>query len=124
MGPGIIQVKNTGVLAGMLLHKFDPQLVDIICWVAEHEGLIITESYRPPRHPGDTHATDPVRAMDIRSWVYPDPHKIADAINARRQYDYERPHKQCAVYHDAGNGLHFHIQVHQNTRRRLHNEEE
>ncbi len=113
--PGMIQVKNTTVLAGMLLHKFDPKLVEVVSWIVDEFGLLFTESWRLAKHPGDLHSTTPVRAIDIRSWVYDDPEAVAAEINARWQYDPERPGKLCALLHDSGNGMHFHIQVHPRT---------
>ncbi len=44
--PRMIQVKNTTVLAGMLLHKFDPKLVEVVSWIVDEFGLLFTESWR------------------------------------------------------------------------------
>lgn len=117
ISPGTIEIKNTAVLTTLLNHKAHPKLDEIINWVAEHYGLVITEFYRKPRHPGDVHSTNPVRAIDLRYWCYPDhvAEEIRDAINTRWQYDPARPGKQCAIIHNVGLGMHFHIQIHDNT---------
>lgn len=117
---GFIEIKNSQVLAGLMQHKFHNTLTEIIVWLADNHGLVMTESFRPSRHPGDVHSTDPVRALDIRSRCYDGDlaGKIRDDINARWQYDPNRPHMQCAIIHDVGMGIHFHIQVHPNTRKK------
>lgn len=114
---GEIRIKNSNVLNGLMGHKFHPKLTKIICWLADNYGFVMTESFRPSIHPGDIHSTNPVRAVDIRSWCYENgvAEDIRDAINNTWMYDPHRPNMDCALIHDAGNGVHFHIQVHQNT---------
>ena len=118
MKSGDIQVKDSQVLKALMLHTYDPVLVDIICLVADQEGICITEGWREALHPKDVHNTDPCRANDVRTWCYKNPYKIKDLINNRWEYDPERPHKQVAIIHNTGKGIHFHIQTHPNTRRR------
>lgn len=117
---GFIEIKNSSVLAGLMLHKFYPALVEIIVWLADNYGMVMTESFRPARHPGDVHSTDPVRAVDIRSKCYDGDlaARIRDEINARWEYDSNRPQMKCAIIHDVGEGVHFHVQVHPNTTKR------
>ncbi len=117
---GFIEIKNNSVLSGLMLHKFDPVLTEIVCWLAGTHGLVMTESFRPALHPGDVHSTDPVRAVDIRSKCYDGDlaGRIRDEINALWQYDSNRPQMKCAIIHDVGNGIHFHIQSHPNTCKR------
>jgi len=111
-----ITIKNTSILMGLMSHSFHPILTDIICWVAELYGLVMTESYRPQRHSGDVHSTNPVRAIDLRSWYYDDAQALSGAINAKWQYDPKRPHMKVAIIHAIEGGAeHFHIQVHKNT---------
>ena len=88
-------------------------LCTIILWVAERWGLMITESFRPQRHPNDLHGTDPVRALDLRYWFYSPElaHEIAEHINKRFIYDPSRPEMKVAIIHNTGSGMHFHIQV-------------
>lgn len=115
-----IEVKNATVLRNIMSYTFDPVLVSIICYIGEKYGACITEGWRAPRHPGDVHSTVPVRAVDLRHWIYESgvAEIIKRDINSRWQYDPNRPHMRCAIIHDAGRGLHFHIQVHPHTRRR------
>jgi len=106
---GFIEIKNSQVLAGLMQHKFHPKLTKIICWLADNHGMVMTESFRAARHPGDVHSTDPVRAVDIRSRCYDGDlaGNIRDEINARWQYDPGRPRMQCAIIHDVGMGHPF-----------------
>lgn len=68
----------------------------------------------------DLHGTQPVRAIDLRTWCYPDKlmYEIFHKVNQIWIYDPKRPDKDVAVVHDAGSGLHAHVQVHPNTVRR------
>ncbi len=118
--PGFIQIKNAGILYGLMCHRFDPTLAEIIMLVASKYGLVMTESYRQQRHANDLHGIEPVRAVDLRSWVYDGDkaHKIKDEINNLWVYDPKHPDKQVAIIHDAGQGIHFHIQTHPRTERR------
>ena len=119
---GFIEIKNSQVLAGLMGHEFHPVLIEIIIWLACQYGLVMTESFRVARHSGDVHSTDPVRAVDIRSRCYDGnlAGKIRDEINDKWQYDPNRPRMRCALIHDVGLGVHFHIQVHPNTTERAH----
>jgi hypothetical protein len=121
--PGVIRVKDTAVLRGLMEKRFQPMLVEVADYVAEKYGMVITESYREPRHPGDVHATDPVRALDLRSWCYETQgtaKQIEADINSKWEYDPKRPGRYLVarIHKVAGGGLHFHVQVHDNTRRR------
>jgi len=89
--------------------------------MTEKHGAMITESWRKKRHRNDLHGTQPVRALDCRFWDYESDsfaYKIATWINRTWIYDPNRPDKNVAKVHDSGQGIHFHIQVHPNTKRR------
>lgn len=121
--PGIIMVKDEYVLRGLMEHEIHSTLIDINSYIVEKYGEVITESYREPRRPGDVHSTDPVRALDLRYWCYETmgiAKKIEDDINSKWEYDPKRPGRyKVAMIHKVGDGgFHFHIQVHNNTRRR------
>jgi hypothetical protein len=120
--PGFIEIKDPGILYGLMTRNYHPTLAEIIMMVAGKYGLVMTESYRKQRHPNDLHGTDPVRAVDLRSRVYDGDkaQKIRDEINRLWAYDPRRPHMCCAIIHDVGEGIHFHIQVHPRTERRAH----
>ena len=115
-----IVIKDSEILYGLMTHRFNPVLAEIIMMVAGKYGLVMTESYRPQRNRNDLHGTDPVRAVDLRTWCYPagKAEEIRDEINRLWVYDPKRPSKNVAIIHDAGAGVHFHIQVHPNTERR------
>ena len=120
ISPGEIHIKNNEVLKGLMERRFSPLLINIILSIAKTHGIVITESYREKKHSNDLHGTQPVRAIDLRYWCYPGtlPDEIADHINSLWIYDTARPQMKVALIHDAGNGMHFHIQVGPNTRRR------
>ena len=119
----MIEIKDPNVLDGMLKRRYHVTLRRLIRWIlSQFRNVTFTESYRPKQHPNDLHGTNPVRAVDVRSWVYPAPQKIADRINAAWEYDYKRPEKQACKYHGKGKNKHFHLQVHDNTRMREWNQ--
>jgi len=117
----IIKIKNTEVLDSIMTHVFDPMLVKVLTDFCQATNYAtITEGYRPQHHPNDLHGTDPVRAVDLRSWCYPEPTMLARDFNTVWEYDYKRPHMEVLVYHKSGrDARHFHLQVHPHTRRRI-----
>lgn len=123
MTPGICMVKDSSVMRGLMEKKFQPILVEINQYIIDTYGEVITESWREPRHPGDVHSTDPVRAIDLRSWCYETKgtiEKIRDDINSKWEYDPKRPgkYKVMIIHKVEGGGVHAHVQCHPNTRRR------
>ncbi len=120
MKPGEIVIKNPDILIGLMERNYSPLLIRIIADIAKNHGIVITESYREKRHRNDLHGTQPVRAVDIRTRYYPDgfAYRIMDEINNRWEYDPIRPGKKVMIIHDIGQGVHAHIQVNPNTRRR------
>ena len=114
-----IGYKSHKVLIGTLTYAWHPKLIEVLLWLTvRYSTIILTSAYRLKKiHPKDSgiHGTVPLRAFDLRSAVFPDPQKIADDINAHFVYDPERPELKVCVYHDTGQGRHFHIQVHQRT---------
>ena len=113
----MISVKDKSVLFSLLSVEYHETLIEILVWlVGEYpENLVITCGYRP----GDSgvHGTMPCRAVDLRSWTFKAPDRVCNYINMVFEYDYKRPEMKVALFHDVGKGLHFHIQVHPNTRR-------
>ena len=65
--------------------------------------------------------TDPltINFVDLRSWIYTEPEALAKDINNKWAYDPKRPMMDVCVFHDSGEGEHFHIQVHPNTKRKI-----
>ena len=112
----MINYKDEEVLRGMLSVRWHPILINIYEWLDERHGeqVIVTCAYEDRDYPS-THSMDPLRAFDIRSWVFDDPQKIVDEINIYWLYDFDRPTKKTAIYHDTGRGAHIHVQVHDNT---------
>jgi len=64
------------------------------------------------------HTVLPLRGVDWRCRYKPLGNLIVEFINARWQYDPERPEMVCCMCHDVGKGLHLHFQTHPNTVRR------
>lgn len=127
----ITHYKNKRVYRSAHKVPWHSKLLDVNEWIFEqYERLYYTSTYRPMRiHAKDSgiHSTIPLRAEDLRSRVYPLPGKrIAREINAEWIYDPERPRLKVALFHSVKkmfNGqagrVHFHIQVHDRTCRRL-----
>jgi len=115
----LIKVKNISVYEGLTVPHHNT-LLSVIKWlIRAYPGLIIiTEGYRKGSE--GCHGTEPLRAVDLRSWIFKDPRKIEKHINENWEYNQKRPGKQVALYHKTETGAyHFHIQVHPNTRRKL-----
>ncbi len=99
-------------------HKvmWHPLLMEVAWWIYEERGeIIITSAYREkPIYSKDSgiHSTHPLRAMDIRSWIYSDPKRLEHRINSHWIYDPSRPQKRVAKYHYGATGNHIHLQVH------------
>ena len=111
----MIFVKDIDVFCQLVKVPMHDKLVDVLRWL---EGLYpgrmtITSPYRA----GDrgVHGTIPLRGVDLRSRNYSNPAKIEEHINQVWQYDPERPELRVCVMHDAGSGMHFHVQVHPKT---------
>ena len=119
--PGQIIIKDIEILQGLFERNFAPLLVSIILSIAKDYGIIITESYRVKKHINDLHGTQPIRAIDLRSWAYPGKtaYKVSNNINHTWEYDRARPEKLCCLIHETNRGgIHMHIQVSPATRRR------
>jgi len=116
---GTLQYKTHKVLIAMFTRAWHPKLLEVLVWLTvRYSTNTITSAYRDHKiHSKDSgiHMTNPLRAFDKRSKEYPDPEAIAADINAVWQYDPNRPHLQVCVYHDTGQGAHFHLQIHPNT---------
>ena len=75
--------------------------------------LTITSLYRPGD--GGVHGQIPLRGIDFSC---PDEKLgtvICDFINRTYKYDPDRPEMVCCMIHDAGSGMHIHLQCHPNT---------
>ena len=117
----MIQIKNTAIFKSLFVNKPHPTLIKVISWIEDRwPGIVITCGYEP--RPGRTsvHSTNPLRGIDLRSRTFANPHAVADEINKHWAYDPKRPEKVVALFHDVGRGPHFHIQVHPNTQRIIH----
>jgi len=115
----ILEFKNEEIFKNFCLVPMHFKLQNLIIWLASKHRIVITSAYRRKDvHKNDPriHRTNPLRAVDIRSWTFKDPEALAEEINSVWQYDLFRPRLMCCVYHDVGLGKHFHLQVHENTR--------
>lgn len=128
-GRGLVEMKKATIRikeAGLLKPFLHPHLVwlvdDLLTW---WPGFFVITSMWRKKKPGESgiHETSPLRAIDVRSHDFPDAvaKQIEERINAEWIYDPERPAMKVCLWHDAGSGKHFHIQVHPRTRRRISN---
>lgn len=110
----MIKIKSTKIFLGLMAKQAHPLLVEVLAWLdLKNIPITVTSFFR--RSGSGVHSTYPVRAIDLRSRDMQDPQAIAELINENWTYDSARPHLKVALYHDAGSGFHFHIQVHNNT---------
>lgn len=104
------------------IHGWSWQLTELFIWLPSVvDNIVITSAWRPVKiHPNDSkiHTMTPLRAADLRSRVFDQPEKIAEAINNKWIYDPGRPNMKVCLYHNTGRGWHFHLQVHPKTERR------
>jgi hypothetical protein len=116
-----MRCKDKKVFVGFHSHKKHPAMVELIWWLEGRIELIFTSAYRKYKiHTNDSgiHCVLPIRALDIRSWIFKNPHEVKKLINDNWIYDPERPELKVCVLHDTGQGVHFHLQVHDNAARR------
>ena len=116
--------KNVTVLKRAHRVGWHPILLEVYLFLeydfteyAEGE-LLLTSTWRPaPIHPKDSrmHMTEPLRAFDIRSRHIEHPVALRNRINKRWTYDPFRSKYRVAMYHNTGQGWHFHVQVHDRT---------
>ena len=110
----MIQIKDTGVLANLLLVPYHPILIDILTWIFDkYQTNVITCGYR--RNDAGVHGQLPCRGIDLRSSTYSAPRAVADDINSTWDYDPARPDMKVAMLHDVGQGMHIHLQVSDST---------
>lgn len=116
-----LKAKDEGVFYNLLGVRVHYRVTEILVALGKWGTPVVTSAYREHKaHAKDSgiHSTDPLRAVDIRSWIYSDPEMIVDWINLQWEYDNQRPWMKCAILHNTGSGEHIHVQVHPNTRRR------
>ena len=111
----MIIIKDHEVMESLLIHAAHPKLIALLKWVVcRYSQTLFTLGWEKRNYPS-VHDVIPFRGIDIRSRIYSDPQSIEDDINAHWVYDYKRPEKMCAKYHDTGRGVHIHLQAHDNT---------
>lgn len=99
------------------LEFIHPKLRELVMWLEEDTGLVltITSLYRV----GDEglHGTLPLRAIDLRMRNEAVGCVITSLINISWTYDPARFTKNCAILHGDGSNMHLHLQVHDDTYR-------
>lgn len=117
-----IEFKNEEIFRNFCLVPMHFKMQNLLVWLSSNDyNLVVTSAYRRKDvHKNDPriHRTNPLRAIDLRSWIFKDPEEVVGKINSVWEYDLYRPRLMCCVYHDVGLGKHFHLQVHENTRLR------
>jgi len=115
-----VSYKTDRVFENCHIVSWHPNLIRVSIWIVETAGEVVyTSGYRPKLiHDDDSgiHTTDPLRAFDLRHYIYDKPDGLCRRINRVWTYDPKRPNIPVALLHDTGLGKHFHIQVHDNTK--------
>lgn len=117
---GHISYSSERVYRNCRIVPWHPNLIKVSLWLIETTGeVVFTSGHRKKLiHDDDSgiHMTDPLRAFDIRYYIYEKPEGLCLRINRIFTYDHKRPELECAILHDTGLGKHFHLQVHDNTK--------
>jgi hypothetical protein len=100
------------------LNFIDKTLRQIVTEFEEQTGITLTVTSLYRIKDNGVHGQLPLRGIDCRMKNERIGNVIADIINEKWLYDYHRPWKKCAIFHDTGKGLHIHIQTHPNTKRK------
>jgi len=95
---------------------FHPKLAALLVDLEEMFGAFTVTSLW--RRDG-VHQTIPLRAVDLRCWNLTVGREIERWLNERWTYDPTRPGFEVCLYHDTGQGIHLHVQAHDNTSRRI-----
>ncbi len=98
------------------LEFINPILRSIVVDIEEHFGIDFTCTSLYRINDKGVHGTLPLRGIDLRCRSLGLGEVISKYINNKWIYDYKRGNKVCCLIHNAGSGLHLHIQVHFNTR--------
>lgn len=101
----------------MFTVAWHPKLIALFLWMVvrySKDKIVLTAAYEVRDKPS-VHYVNPLRGLDIRSWVFKHPQEIVDDINAHWTYDFNRPNKKVAMLHNVGKGEHIHLQVHEKT---------
>jgi len=111
--------KNDAVMYNAHHVPWHPILLDYYSWFVDEVCIpLITSSWRSAKiHDNDSGIAmvSPLRHLDFRSKLFAYPKGVVDKVNAHWVYDPNRPEKKVCIYHDSGQGLHLHNQVHPNT---------
>jgi hypothetical protein len=123
----LTEIKDKLVLLSLLDVSYHKKLIYIISWLFDNlntkrgEKLVLTSGYR--MNDSGVHGQIPCRGIDIRSRVFADPVALVQKINEVWIYDPARPGLMVAKLHDTGQGMHIHLQAHNNTTLRFDKEE-
>jgi len=115
------QIKDKASLFPLLEALYHPKMVEVVDWyLKKFRGVqfVITSTFR--RGDPGVHGTIPCRGLDLRCRHLPlsVQWQIETELNKNWSYDPERPAKRICKRHDSGRGIHFHLKVHDNTRRK------
>ena len=110
-----LKFKDRGVFASAFKVRWHPKLVDLLFSIEEEK--LITCAYESRKYIS-LHSMEPLRAVDLRSYIYRDPKSLVDKINEEWIYNPNAPRRNVAIYHNVGRGRHIHLQVHDDTERK------
>ena len=110
----MITIKNPIDLKHMMLMRFNPQLIDIIYYVAKYYGITVVKTFGKKKYVGDLHSDMPIREVDFED-NYKNSKEIQ--ININKKWEYEPFSTQDIA--TIKNNL-FHIKTSVNTRLRCY----
>lgn len=95
-----------------------PLLVAVVEEASEQFELWTVTSGLRPSSSGVHGTVAKLRGIDLRCRNIQQGELVEEWVNARWEYDPDRPNMKVCICHDTGRGLHLHFQVHPNTRRK------
>lgn len=106
-----VEFKNENVFRNYHSVLHHPNLIELEWWWLNEFGeTVVTSAFRY----GDkgVHGQNPLRAVDLRSWIYSNPAGMARYANTVWIYSPQKPKKKCVLLHNVRDrGIHFHLQV-------------
>ena len=114
-----IKINDGKVFASLLEVPYHKKLVALALWYVYryNEPELVSAHRKVKVWDGDSgiHIAIPGRALDFSIKGLTDPNKVVEDVNNHFEYDPGRPEKQCAKFHDVGQGPHIHLQVSDST---------
>jgi len=106
-----VEFKSENVFRNYHVVPHHPNLIELEWWWLNEFGeSVVTSAYR--YNDKGVHGQNPLRGIDLRSWIYSNPEGMERYINTFWIYDPKRPKKKCVILHSKRDkGIHFHLQT-------------